>query len=162
MKHHNNVRPGYSAINVSAYNGQGLTLQEAYEEFLNRWRWDLYTTNTFRHDIHPEKANKQWRLWVSKMNRHLYGHRWQKRGKGLYWCRVSEFQERGVLHFHGLLGGAGAATLDFRRWQDEWFRLAGQARIETPDCSEAVQRYLTKYLLRGAEIDFGGPFTSEK
>jgi predicted DNA-binding transcriptional regulator AlpA len=159
LKHDHNIRPGYSAMNV--VQSSRIALQEGYDELLSRWHWDLYTTNTFQNDIHPEKVHRRWRLWIAKMNRHLYGHRWQEHGKGLYWCRVSEYQQRGVLHFHGLLSGPRAATLDLRRCQDQWFRLGGQARIERPKSQQAVQRYITKYVLRGVEIDFGGPLMSE-
>jgi hypothetical protein len=131
------------------------------DQLLSRWHWDLYTTNTLHHDIHPETADRKWPIWLSMINRHLYGHRWHKRGEGLDWCRASEYQQRGVLHFHGLLSGSRAATFDRRRCQDQWFRLGGQARIVRPDSQQAVQRYLTKHVLRGVEIDFGGPLISE-
>ena len=134
-----------------------ISLQQGYIELLNRWRWDQFVTNTFRTELHPEKADRLWHRWISKMNRHLYGHRWDKRGQGLYWCRTREFQKRGVTHFHGLIGGHGALTLDRYRWEEEWFRSAGIARMEKPISINAVQSYITKYLFRGAEIDFGGP-----
>ena len=124
---------------------------------LDGWDWSQFTTNTFRHDVHPEKANRLWRVWISIMNRRLYGHRWWKHGKGLYWCRVTELQQRGAIHFHGLLGGDRADTLDSSRWAAEWFRLAGIARMEKPNSKDAVQNYVTKYIVRGGEIDFGGP-----
>lgn len=158
MKYEHNRRPRPLPTNVAT---PRIALQEGYDELLSRWHWDLYTTNTFRHDIHPEEANKRWRIWISMMSRDLYRHRWQKRGEGLNWCRVSEYQQRGVLHFHGLLRGTRAATLDLRRCQDQWFRLGGQAHIVRPKSQQAVQRYITKYVLREVEIDFGGPLMSE-
>lgn len=139
-----------------------IALRSAYVDLLDRWTWDQFATNTFRNEVHPEKADKLWRLWISKMNRHLYGHRWDRRGGGLFWCRASELQKRGVTHFHGLIGGHGASTLDCRRWQDEWFSLAGIARMERPNSENAVQHYLVKHISRGAEIDFGGPFALDQ
>lgn len=134
-----------------------LALQQGYLELLSRWRWDLFVTNTFRTELHPDKADRLWRCWISKMNRWLYGHRWEKRGLGLYWCRAQERQQRGVTHFHGLLGGPRALTLNRNDWEKEWLCMAGFADIETPRSSYAVQSYITKHLFKGAEIEFGGP-----
>ena len=134
-----------------------IRLQQAWMPFLDRWDWALFSTNTFRAQVHPERADRVWRVWISMMNRALYGHRWWKRGKGLYWCRACELQQRGAPHFHGLLGGEGAEDLDCGRWQEEWWRLAGLARMEPPRSKQGVQHYLTKHIARGAEIDFGGP-----
>lgn len=133
-----------------------IALQQAWIPFLDRWHWAQFTTNTFREQVHPERADRVWSVWICKMNRVLYGHRWEKRGKGLYWCRVREWQKRGVTHFHGLLGGEGVSELDCHRWEEEWWRLAGIARVEKPRSEHAVQHYLTKHISRGAEIDLGG------
>ena len=132
-------------------------LQHAWMPFLDRWAWAQFTTNTFREPVHPERADRLWSIWLAMMNRALYGHRWEKRGKGLYWCRAREWQQRGAPHFHGLLGGEGASDLDRHRWEAAWWRLAGMARMEMPRSAQAVQGYLTKHLSRGAEIDLGGP-----
>ncbi len=132
------------------------SLQPAWIQFLDRWEWAQFTTNTFRQEVHPERADRVWRVWISMMNRTLYGHRWWKRGQGLYWCRVSEWQKRGVTHFHALLGGERVSDLECRRWQEAWWHLAGIARMEQPRSNHAVQCYLTKYISRGAEITLGG------
>ena len=42
---------------------------------------------------------------------------------------------------------------------DEWFDLAGIARIEPPRSSEAVRAYCAKYIVKGGEIDLGGPLS---
>jgi hypothetical protein len=130
-------------------------LADAWAEVLGRWRWSWFCTLTFRHEVHPEAADKLFRVWVSKMNRCLYGPRWAKHGKGLTWIRALEIQRRGVIHFHCLI--AGAEKLHRLTWMDEWNRLAGYARIQPPESSEAVRRYCAKYVLKGGEIDFGGP-----
>lgn len=136
------------------------SLQPAWIQFLDHWDWAQFTTNTFREEVHPERADRLWCIWISMMNRKLYGHRWWKRGQGLYWCRSLEWQQRGVAHFHALLGGEGASDLDCRRWQEEWWRLAGIARMEKPRSQHEVKCYLTKHISRGAEIDLGGPLVA--
>lgn len=149
-------------------------LLHAWTQFLSQWKWDWFATLTFRFDdtsarsiktkvrhplIHPERANKVFRLWVSKMNRSLYGPRWAKYCAGAWWVRAEEFQRRGMLHYHALLGGVS----DLRRltWMDEWEKLAGYARIEPPKDARAVRSYCAKYVLKGGEIELGGPLERE-
>lgn len=133
-------------------------LGEAWSGFLGRWPWDLFATLTFRGDaVHPESADKRYRVWISKINRSLYGTRWFKHGKGIRWVRALEHQRRGIVHFHALLGGERVKELRRLTLMDEWFDLAGIARIETPRNSEAVRAYCAKYVVKGGEIDFGGP-----
>lgn len=131
-------------------------IQAAYIDLLSRWRWQQFTTNTFRQSVHPERADKVWRVWISKMNRHLFGSRWSEHKEGLGWVRASEMQKRDVLHFHGLLCGPGSERLDYRKWKEEWFDMAGIARLEVPTSSDAVTSYVSKYVVKGGEIDFGG------
>lgn len=53
-------------------------LRQGYRDLIDRWDWHQFTTNTFQNDVHPEQANRLWCLWINKMNRSLYGHRWYK------------------------------------------------------------------------------------
>ena len=129
-------------------------LVEAWAEFLERWSWDWFCTLTFRGDaVHPEAADKRFRVWVSKINRELYGPRWWKHGQGVRWVRALETQRRGVIHYHALLGGAGVDELRRLSWMDEWVRLAGYARIEPPENGAAVRAYCAKYVAKGGELD---------
>lgn len=131
---------------------------DAWAAFLERQPWDWFCTLTFRGDaVHPEAADKRFRMWLSKVNRELYGPRWWKHGQGVRWVRALEMQRRGVLHYHALIGGAGVDELRRLVWMDEWNRLAGFARIEPPRDGEAVRRYCAKYVAKGGEIDLGGP-----
>ena len=93
----------------------------------------------------------------SKINRRLFGVRWSKHGKGVYWARASELQQRGVLHFHVLMGGDGLAQERRLDWMDEWNELAGFARIEVPESTGAVLSYCSKYVVKDGQIDLGGP-----
>jgi len=136
----------------------GDNLTQAWQDLLGRWRWDWFATLTFRGDaVHPEAADKRFRTWISKINRSLYGPRWSKQGTGVRWVRALELQRRGVIHFHALLGGDGLSDLRRLSWMDAWDELAGWARIEPPRSSEAVRAYCAKYVVKGGEIDLGGP-----
>ena len=133
-------------------------LTEGWSNFLGRWSWDWFATLTFRGDaVHPEAADKRFRVWTSKINRTLYGPRWFKHEKGVRWVRALEHQRRGVIHFHALLGADRLADLRRLSWMDEWNDIAGFARIEPPRNSEAVRDYCAKYVVKGGVIDLGGP-----
>jgi len=105
----------------------------------------------------PEAAAKAFRLFVSKINRELYGVRWYKHRKGVRWVRALETQRRGVVHYHALLGGAGLSEQRRLFWMDQWDEIAGYARIEQPRDSNAVHSYVAKYVAKGGEVDIGGP-----
>jgi hypothetical protein len=114
-------------------------------------------TLTFRGNPHPERADKCFRVWVSKINRRLFGVRWSKYGRGVRWARASELQARGALHYHVLMGGDGLADERRLDWMDEWNKLAGFARIEVPESTGAVVNYCSKYVTKDGQIDLGGP-----
>lgn len=138
-------------------------LQGAWVEFLDRWDWAWFCTLTFREAPHPEKADKVFRVWISKMNRELYGSRWYKHGDGLRWVRPTEYQERGAIHYHPLVGGPDMEKLRRLSWMDEWEDLAGWARIEPPAHGAAVREYVCKvYSVKQGEIDLGGPMAKEE
>lgn len=140
---------------------------ESWRDFLGRWEWDWFVTLTFRPHRgkrvgsrarlpHPEQTDKLFRLWISKLNRHLYGNHWSKKGIGVGWVRASEPHKSGALHYHALLTGTGVTDARRLDWKDEWFSLAGFSRIEPPKSQDAVQAYCAKYLVKEGEIDFGG------
>jgi hypothetical protein len=55
--------------------------QDACVIFLRRWWWKLFCTFTFGDIIHPESADKCFRLFISMVNRECYGaHRPKKEG----------------------------------------------------------------------------------
>lgn len=132
-------------------------LAQDWAGFLGRWKWSWFATLTFRGDPHPEAADKVFRVWVSKLNRKLYGSRWAKHGRGVRWARAEELQRRGVIHYHALLSGDGLDDQRRLSWMDEWNRLAGFARIEAPESTRAVLEYCSKYVTKEGQIDLGGP-----
>lgn len=130
-------------------------LQQAWLQLLERYVWQWFATMTFRDIVHPEAADKLWRVWISKLNRFLYGPRWYQKGQGVYWVRALEYQRRGVIHFHALLADVGDLNHRAKRlyWMDVWNDLAGYARIEKPGSVELVSRYVSKYVLKEGEIE---------
>ena len=137
-----------------------LDLRDAWIVLLSRWSWEWFCTFTFRDPIHPEAADKRFRLLISQANRTLYGPRWYTKNQGIRWCRALEYQKREVIHYHALLSN----IRDLRRlfWMDRWHELAGYARIEQISSIQAVYRYVSKYVVKGGEIDLGGPLVEHE
>ena len=136
-------------------------IRQAWVEYLGQWVWDWFCTLTFRKElVHPEAAGKASRFWIAKINRRLYGSRWYKKGEGISWVRALEMQRRNVPHYHMLVRGAGVNELLRLYWMDEWEKIAGYARIERPRDANAVREYCTKYVIKGGEIDIGGPMSA--
>lgn len=131
-------------------------LKDGWVELLGRWRWEWFCTLTFEQlRVHPERADKCFRVWLAKVNEAAFGKRWRRRGKGVLWARGIEFQRRGSVHFHALLARVG----EVRRlaMMDEWSSLAGWARIRPVEHPDRVAKYVAKYVAKGGEIDLGGP-----
>jgi len=130
---------------------------EAWVTFLRRFHWDWFATFTFRETIHPEAADKKFRVWVSQINRQLFGVRWYKRKSGgVAWVRGLEWQRRGVIHYHALmthplnLNNKLSRLEAMRRWE----RLGGGfARIEAVESQQDTCAYVSKYVVKGGEID---------
>lgn len=137
-------------------------LRDAWVELLSRYPMQWFCTLTFADPVHPERAFKTFRKWVNELNRSLYGKRWQERGQGVYWVLAWEYQVRGVLHFHALIGDTEALNNRARRltWMDRWSELVGFARIEEIKDRVAVDHYVTKYVVKGGQIDVSESLTS--
>lgn len=119
----------------------------AFGEFLSRPEWDWYTTQTFKAEyVSPKQADRAWYAWLNTL-------RISARAKGLtpsiygpaapFYFRVTEYQDRGTLHFHSLIGNAG----DIRRlsFKDFW-ELHGFARVEAYNPQLGAAHYVAKYL----------------
>jgi hypothetical protein len=131
-------------------------LQAGWLELLERYQWQWFVTLTFREAIHPEAADKLFRVWISKLNRHLYGVKWyKKQDQGVYWVRALELQKRGVIHFHALLADVKDLNHSALRfyWKNEWYKLGGIAHIEEPASVEHCSRYVSKYVAKEGELE---------
>lgn len=75
---------------------------------------------------------------------------------GVIWARGLEYQKRGVIHFHALVGRVPEKVGRFD-YMKRWEMLAGYARIFPYDPAKGARYYLGKYVAKGGEIDVGGP-----
>jgi len=132
-------------------------LRDSWVTFLSKYEFQWFATLTFEINVHPEAALKRWRFFTNQLNRSLYGRRWQKKEHGgILWILGIEFQKRGVVHFHALMGAVDDLNARARRltWMDYWNELAGFARIEAIRSDEAALRYVTKYVIKDGDIEF--------
>jgi len=131
------------------------SVRRAWVEMLSRFEWDWFVTLTFKNEIHPEAADKRFRVWLDQVNRPLYGRRWRERGQGVYWAKALEWQKRNVIHFHLLMSDTQNLNETLRRLSlmDKWNHIAGFSKIEVPARQECVTRYCAKYIIKGGEID---------
>ena len=129
-------------------------LMDQWIIFLEQAEWQWFCTFTFRDPIHPEAADKLFRLWIRHLNRAAYGPRWDKKPHGcVSWVRALEWQKRGVLHYHALVACVPEREhMQKDKWGDKWNEWAGFARVDSYR-SGGVIAYITKYILKGGEID---------
>ena len=131
-------------------------LKQAWVDFLGRWHWEWFCTLTFEKvNVHPERADKCFRVWVSTANRMLHGRSWSKRGAGVTWVRALEYQRRGAIHYHALVTDVG--NLRRLTLMDRWHELAGFARVEAVKNQGWAGKYVAKYVVKNCDIELGGP-----
>lgn len=161
--------PVFGGFLFSAGVSSGEKLASAYADFLCRRSWHWFVTLTFRPSaesrsggMHPEKADKAFRVLVSKINRHLHGTRWYKRPETqIVWARGQEFHKSGRVHFHALFAHPSTDLNSLTRrmdWVDWWWREFGIARIERPQSQADVAGYVSKYVSKEGEVDFSPNF----
>jgi len=143
--------------------GFKLSLTRAWVSFLSQFEpFELYSTFTFREEVHPEQADRRFNRYIRYINEELFGRRYREKGKGIYYVRALEVQKRGVLHFHALMGG-GVRRLRRLTLMDRWYEHNGIARIQPYDASKGAKGYLSKYVYKGGEVElFIPPYLRER
>lgn len=143
----------------------------AYAELLGRVPWHWFCTLTFRPHlvsgtggVHPERADKAFRLFISKINRELYGANWSRRHhQGLMWARGSEFHKDGRLHFHAVVSAHGNDLNILTKrydWHEYWYKEFGRNQIEAPRSQDEITHYVSKYVTKGGVVDFSPNFSA--
>lgn len=147
--------------------------QREFGEWLSAPPWEWYTTHTFKVGnlnnresekwgeyyrsepdllknayMSPTGADKAWYEWFGEVREmadirdfwpEAYGEECQKP----FYFRVAEYQGRGTLHYHALVGGVG----DLRRlyFKDKWEKY-GFARVMQYEVDKGANFYVGKYL----------------
>jgi len=140
------------------------TLQEAWLEFIERFQpYHWYVTLTFKNAVTNTRANKQFHRYMRRINETLFGKRYRDHGLGLPYVNARERQGRGTPHFHTLIGG-DVYKLKRLSYMDLWdkgegrkFNANGYARIWPYDKEKGAKVYVSKYVVKGGEIDVNIP-----
>lgn len=141
-------------------------LQAAYAEFLLRpaWSWDWFATCTFKEPVTKSGAERDWNRFIRELNTIRFGKQYRRRGETITYARGIEYQRRGVLHFHSLIGRLVPRMNQFdamKIWEQCGSLInvngvqvsrTGFARIYEYDPSLGGLYYLTKYVSKGGEI----------
>jgi hypothetical protein len=133
-------------------------LPQAWATFLSQplleslWGW--YGHFTHKDYPHPESFHKLFLRWLYPINVEAYGRRYWKDNSGVIWARSSEFQSRGSLHYHSLIGDLPSwidKAYHYRRWE----RMSGFCRIEKYESNRGAEYYLSKssYAWKNGEVD---------
>jgi hypothetical protein len=116
--------------------------QSEFGAMLGEVPWDWFTTHTFKADYVSRKAaDRSWYTWFDAVRTTASYHELQP-----YYFRVEEYQDRGTLHYHALIGDVG----ELRRllFKDAW-EMDGFARVLPYDPGRGANFYVGKYLVKG-------------
>lgn len=164
-----NITQNLTPVNSSS--ASPFSLPKVWAQFLDKpeWDWKWYCHLTFRDRdpgadglrkfVHPESALKVWDSFTHTLNKEIFGNRYYKRKTdGVTYARATEFQTRGALHYHAIIGRV-PDTVRRMDYVDEWFRMGGFARIYAYLPGHGAEGYLSKscYAWKRGEIDLGGP-----
>ncbi len=123
-------------------------LVDAYDEWISRYKWDLFGSLTFRCPPSASKADRIFHRWISEMEL-------QDGTEDLRWVRVAERGAYGDhLHYHVLIGGLRHGSK--WPWLLRWLELAGDCSISYYRPYAGGIRYMLKEVRPGCdfEIDF--------
>jgi len=162
------AKPQESVFNAEGKLKEIRSLRSVWSEWLNGYKWDWFTSLTFRNRITAKAANKKWNKWLKVLENELNDR--------IGYFRCTELQKgRKVLHFHSLiLNVSGLHTRTMGNWlkaekllkkikedpeeeeieelairifwEDQWNEIAGFARIYPYDPEKGGNYYLSKYV----------------
>lgn len=132
------------------WRGSGLTLDGSRSELVEGYgrylgdlcEWEWFFSLTFREPVGEWGAERRFGDWFKFLRRRI-GHRPE-------FVRVTEYQQRGVPHFHGFMVG----TDNYRRLsaKDIWYRLGnGYSRVMPYEKERGGSFYLAKYISKDLE-----------
>ena len=128
----------------------------AIEWALTRHNDALFTTLTFKNETSLPKANRMKNRWLARATQSLR----DKGGHRLKSICASEWQKRGVIHYHLMLLGDSVNSLSRKRLENRWESLGG-GLARCYNAEEGASIYLSKYTSKTLEgdLEWGGNWT---
>ena len=139
-----------------------LTVPEAYAEWIaSAYEWQWFVTMTSRNRTHPEAMFKRFRLAVSILERRYLGRRPLMQARMVYVVAL-ERHKSGNPHLHALCWQRNDLNTWSRTSRNEFKELlqelSGWSKVEAPKAQGSVCGYVSKYLVKDGELEFGRTF----
>lgn len=115
--------------------------------------WQHFVTLTFPWDTSKARADKSWRVYISKVARLTMSAN-QARRKGLPWVRSLEEHVSGSTHIHALVSGCQAKDL-IRLWEE---LVSSYAIIDVRPYNPTLGGFA--YLVKDGDVDVSRYFTA--
>jgi hypothetical protein len=133
------------------------SLSIAWGDWLETFEpYGWFVSATFLRQVEEGFADRQYLQWIRKINIALFGRRYSQRGLGITHVKSTEWQKRGVIHFHMLLGWE-VRKLHRKTWEKVWqeqsIETNGFMRIYPHDVQSGARYYVTKYVSKGGKVD---------
>ena len=124
---------------------------EHHRDWLKQIHWSAYAKLGFRRPPSRERAEDLFSKWIAHMKVEE-GH------QDIQFLKVQEtWNWRENPHLHVLL--ATAKPMKVSTWEQQWFRLAGIAKVDPYDPDQGACNYLARKWVSGvAEVDFSDGF----
>ncbi len=147
------------------------TLKEGWVYMADKYApWYWYLSLTFKYFVEQGYALRQFERFIRLINEKVHGKRYRDNDKGIPYLNAIEWQRRGVLHIHALLGGESyklgtPGYPPMSLYNDIWrcgikknngeykFRPNGLNKIVQYDPRKGARHYLAKYVSKGGELD---------
>lgn len=131
-------------------------LHDAWADWLRKFEpYDWFSTLTFKENINVTTADTQYHRWIRQINEFAFGRRYKEKGQGITHIRAIEYQKRGVVHFHVLIGNL-PFNLNRKAFEQVWetqHSNNGFANTYSYDPQLGAVGYLGKYITKGGQID---------
>lgn len=118
----------------------------------------MVTITHKKQSTHPEFSVKARSRWMHRLNRDVFGSRYDRRGEGLLSFFGIEFQKRGTVHQHGIVAGEGLDSVSRDLQSGNLTGLAqGWCKVELPRHKVRAVKYCSKYVSKDGELDIWLP-----
>jgi hypothetical protein len=146
-----------STIRPDLHYHDRLLLSRTWAQFIihTSFHWKWYGHFTFKDFPHQEAGHKVWMKFIHILNRAAFRiNYWKCKSEGVTWVRATEYQSRGALHYHALIGNIPDRVnrFDFMKL---WESLAGFSRIYHYREYGGAEEYISKssYAFKQGQID---------
>jgi hypothetical protein len=110
-----------------------------------------FVTRTFKEYVSPARGERLSDVFFGRLTE---AHRQATSGASpLHWVSASEWQARGVIHYHDIIYGARLdALLSRKRWEHRWQGDVGGGFARIYPAEKKSAPYLSKYIDKGGEL----------